>query len=404
MDQIILKVCSKYRLDYTRYADDLTFSTNVRSFLTNKEQFLNDISRVIKKSGFTINDSKTTFKDNRNRQMVTGLVVNDKISVPVEFYKNTRAMVHRYLLGQEIMIDGSPGTVKQLEGRLNYINDVCRYNNTIDAQKHNAKTLSAREKVYQSFLMQKHIVDLEKPTILSEGKTDIRILKAVLKSLKHQPSHGMFQIPDIRFFNRTSLHQYYLNISKSGGSISGGFFDLIVTEREYRNKFFGNNLKPDYMSDRRIPKQPIILLFDNERDKDKPLRKALKACHKVYHNIEINDLQKNLDEQSWTYYQVNIYIATLPPPIELESLSDFEIEDLLQGELKKLKKEGKTINRSGDTKGKNYISKNKFSTFILENYEKVDFGHFLPLINVFNQIIFDYQSKVENQMYNEIYF
>jgi len=37
MDSHLLKICKKYHLDYTRYADDLTFSTNDKNFLDKKD-------------------------------------------------------------------------------------------------------------------------------------------------------------------------------------------------------------------------------------------------------------------------------------------------------------------------------------------------------------------------------
>ncbi|VDG17557.1 RNA-directed DNA polymerase [Lactobacillus brevis] [Lactiplantibacillus mudanjiangensis] len=39
LDLHLLEITRKYRLDYTRYADDLTFSTNVKSFLEKKMHF-----------------------------------------------------------------------------------------------------------------------------------------------------------------------------------------------------------------------------------------------------------------------------------------------------------------------------------------------------------------------------
>ena len=46
MDIRILKIAKKYRLDYTRYADDLTFSTNNKYFLNDYDKFLEDIKNI----------------------------------------------------------------------------------------------------------------------------------------------------------------------------------------------------------------------------------------------------------------------------------------------------------------------------------------------------------------------
>ena len=43
----LLKIAKKYRLDYTRYADDLTFSTNNRVFLDSYEDFIKETTALI---------------------------------------------------------------------------------------------------------------------------------------------------------------------------------------------------------------------------------------------------------------------------------------------------------------------------------------------------------------------
>ena len=87
LDINLLKVSKKYKLDYTRYADDLTFSTNRKDFLLVKDNFEKEVKAVIKHSGFTINDKKTRLIYKDSRQVVTGLVVNKKINVKKDYYK-----------------------------------------------------------------------------------------------------------------------------------------------------------------------------------------------------------------------------------------------------------------------------------------------------------------------------
>ena len=53
--------------------------------------------RLIARSGFRINSSKTHMQYRASRQEVTGSVVNRKISVRHEYRHNVRAMVHSLL-------------------------------------------------------------------------------------------------------------------------------------------------------------------------------------------------------------------------------------------------------------------------------------------------------------------
>lgn len=78
LDLRILKLAKKYKLDYSRYADDLTFSTNIRSFDAQEKEFLSVLETEIKRAGFKINTKKTRLQFNNSRQEVTGLIVNKK--------------------------------------------------------------------------------------------------------------------------------------------------------------------------------------------------------------------------------------------------------------------------------------------------------------------------------------
>ena len=59
MDIRLLRLAKKYRLDYTRYADDLTFSTNNKRFINSIDDFLSQLKAEIERAGFKINDKKT---------------------------------------------------------------------------------------------------------------------------------------------------------------------------------------------------------------------------------------------------------------------------------------------------------------------------------------------------------
>jgi RNA-directed DNA polymerase len=107
LDMHCLELASNAGCTYSRYADDLTFSTNKKVFPdeiavrseANPHEWApgKQLSRRIKRSGFDINPAKTRKQYRDSRQEVTGLVVNKRINVRREYRHNVRAMVHQLL-------------------------------------------------------------------------------------------------------------------------------------------------------------------------------------------------------------------------------------------------------------------------------------------------------------------
>lgn len=88
LDVRLSKIANKFNINYTRYADDITFSGNKE--IINKS-LLKIISDIIEECGFNINKKKTRFASYAGRQEVTGLIVNnDEISIPNDYIKKIR--------------------------------------------------------------------------------------------------------------------------------------------------------------------------------------------------------------------------------------------------------------------------------------------------------------------------
>jgi RNA-directed DNA polymerase len=90
LDRELMKYCLINNIDYTRYADDLTFSTN--EFITNET--IAQIKAIIVKHKFTVNEKKFRIQSAMRQQKVTGLVVNQKVNVDRKYIKQIRAMLH----------------------------------------------------------------------------------------------------------------------------------------------------------------------------------------------------------------------------------------------------------------------------------------------------------------------
>lgn len=89
MDIKLSKFCIKRNLNYSRYADDITISGG-----KNLPKYKKLIFRMIEKEGFSINLDKVRLHDSGSSQRVTGLVVNDKVTLGREKKKRLRAIVH----------------------------------------------------------------------------------------------------------------------------------------------------------------------------------------------------------------------------------------------------------------------------------------------------------------------
>ena len=102
LDKKLYKYAKFNKLDYTRYVDDITFSTNLKN-CTNKictlteedKLILNpDFENIIHEAGFIINDKKLFLNGKNRRQQVTGLVVNEKVNFKKEYINNVRSILY----------------------------------------------------------------------------------------------------------------------------------------------------------------------------------------------------------------------------------------------------------------------------------------------------------------------
>jgi retron-type reverse transcriptase len=77
---------------YTRYADDLTFSTSDSEPPIG--QLISAVNRIANDEKFEIKSQKTRIMRSPRRQTVTGLVVGDQVRIPKATIKKMRALFH----------------------------------------------------------------------------------------------------------------------------------------------------------------------------------------------------------------------------------------------------------------------------------------------------------------------
>jgi RNA-directed DNA polymerase len=101
LDVDLRRLASERRCRYTRYADDITFSTRGHMFPSDIVSVTDDgptlgiaIQRIISKHNFQINYAKVRFQPRSQRQVVTGLKVNRFPNPSRRLLSQVRAMLH----------------------------------------------------------------------------------------------------------------------------------------------------------------------------------------------------------------------------------------------------------------------------------------------------------------------
>ena len=372
LDRRLAAIAKKYLMTYTRYADDITFSTNSKTFLDDKDKMLSEVYAVIGKSGFRVNQSKTRVSFCDSRQEVTGLVVNRSIGVKREFYKETRSMLDHLYRGLPVEHNGAEISQKQIEGRLAFINQIDKYNNILENKSKRPQLLNGRERQYQRFLFYRYFFAQPKPVIVTEGKTDIVYIRAALQQLfaKYpdlikKKADGTFEYK-VSFLRKTKRLTFFLGIKHDGAD----------TMKNIYNAFTGTNSFPNLFSSIKKygskPSNPVILLFDNETEKNYPLYKFLNYTH--------SSLEENLSKRLFE----NLYICTIPL---VNDKKECEIEDLFPEEVLNHEIDGKRLDRKGEKDRNNYYTKQEFATYITKNMNTIDFSYFVPLLDELSTIV-----------------
>jgi len=113
-DIVISNYVKSLNVGYTRYADDLTFSSNNLPL----NELIAPIQEII--APFLIQPKKTRILHQNRKQKVTGIIVNKKINVDRQFLKKTRAMLHDY--SRNGLEQASKNHFKQTGKESNFLN------------------------------------------------------------------------------------------------------------------------------------------------------------------------------------------------------------------------------------------------------------------------------------------
>lgn len=136
-DNAIGSWCSACGISYTRYCDDMTFSGDF-----DPHPVIQRVKLELKKLGLYLNDKKTVVVREGQKHSVTGIVVNEQLSVPIEYKKQLRQdMYYCMKFGIKSHLDATGNEtpldryILQLLGRVNYVLSVEPQNKQMRAYK-----------------------------------------------------------------------------------------------------------------------------------------------------------------------------------------------------------------------------------------------------------------------------
>lgn len=139
LDKELIRLSIKYGWRYSRYADDITFSSDELSeelaVVRGERVFVGKkIENIIKNNGFSINEKKTRLAIPNESKWVTGIKVNEKLNLSRKYIKRVRSMLNAWevygedLAEKKFNSDYNSGKSKSfrqvLRGRIDHIGNV----------------------------------------------------------------------------------------------------------------------------------------------------------------------------------------------------------------------------------------------------------------------------------------
>lgn len=384
LDMRLVKLASGAGCTYSRYADDLTFSTNKKNFppeiaVPSAAEGVGShlwlpgeaLKTLIESTGFRINAQKTHLMYRSSRQNVTGLVVNEKINVRWEYRHDVRAMVHSLVTTGQFQLlgvtnrDGQPalekrpGTLNELHGMLGFIDSIEFYNKTQTSDSPSDKK-SSREKVYREFLIYSTFYAASMPVVVCEGETDNVYLTHAIRSLAPEFPALAEVMADGKIRLKVRLYKYPRSSTarlldlKDGGS--GVLATFIAAYKKETKRFTGPGLT-----------EPVVILYDNDAGA-KSIRHAIKNASHV----------TPTGNEPFVHVVKNLYAVPTPLPAGTPSS---KIEDLFDAATKATVLDGKTFNDgNGFDVDKHYGKKVFAHKVVRPKADTIDFTGFRPLL------------------------
>jgi hypothetical protein len=392
LDVRLLRLAKKHRVTYSRYADDITFSTNNKAFPTAlasqdpadpaKWVLGDELVNKVHGSGFQINPDKTRMSCRGSRQMVTGLVVNSKVNIKSEYYRNARAMCDSLFQSgvyfrdfvipekdDDLITPNYISSLNTLEGILSFAYNVTQSKESREIAEQRKNPRAIRE-LYRRFLFYKYCVAPSHPLLITEGKTDpVYLREAIMRQTAYHPTLGEFGPKGfkfaVRFFNYEGQAHEIMDLGGGTGDLKSVPMDYLRNFKPYRKR------KPFKHKPMR---HPVIIALDNDEG-----LKGVASFLKENFGTTISPTTKD------DFYHIieNLYVIKTP-----ETGQKTCIESMFPDKWLKYPLNGKTFNPDKPDISKEF-GKEIFAKHVVKpNADDINFSGFDPfldrIISVFN--------------------
>lgn len=136
LDRRLAGLAHRFGLCYSRYADDITFSSMHYVYSPNGK-FRTELCRIISDQGFTLNEDKTRLQKVGARQEVTGIIISKKLNVTKKYVRDIRNILYiwdrygytaaiakflpKYKAAKGHVKKGNPDLQNVIDGKLMYL-------------------------------------------------------------------------------------------------------------------------------------------------------------------------------------------------------------------------------------------------------------------------------------------
>lgn len=395
LDARLVGLAKRAKVTYSRYADDLSFSTNQKNFPEGLAKPLaagsgvwvagEDLVKKVEASGFKLNLAKTRMQFRGSRQMVTGLTVNAKVNVSQRYWRGIRSMCRAlYTTGAYHLPSPRAGTpagatpekitnVNVLAGMLSYVHHVKRESGFAPDDEQNEIVFGHTD--HERFWFFRSFVAPDRPLILCEGVTDNVYLRNAIRQKAAVFPQLAAKTPEGYKF-AVALFAYDNLIHKILG-ITGGIGPILKLIHGYRKRLKAFKYRPFL--------HPVIIVVDNDTALN------AKTCNALKKHFGVDITHASADD--FFYLTNNLYLVKTPL-VGTKAMTC--IEDLFDDATLKKDLDGKVFHteKEGFDASK-HIGKKPFATKVIApEAARISWDGFEPLLARIVAVLNDYAAKV----------